>query len=278
MIRSSGADVPPGGAFAPRIAILPSWLVRTVPAGTLPLVTDALAALDAGREVTDADLTGADPEQVRDRFARGHGEPWVLRRCVLDELDLSGVDLTGATLDRVRATGVRLRGAVLDGATVEGGVLAGADLSDADLTDAALTGVDLSRARLVGARLTDTVFRECRMIGVDLTGMRSLAVTFTVDGCSLALARLADASLRGWRLERVDLSDADLSGADLRDAVLTDCALRGTDLTRARLAGADLRGADLGEITPDTPAVLRGAIVSTGQAADVCRALGLQVV
>lgn len=241
-------------------------------------VTDALDALDAGPEVADADLTGADPERVRDRLARGHGTPWVLRRCVLDELDLSGVDLTGATLDRVRATGVRLRGAVLDGVRVDGGSLAGAQMLDADLTDAVLTGVDLSRAQLVGAHLTDTVFRDCRMVGVDLSGLRDLAVSFTVDGCSLALARLADSHLRGWRLDRVDLSDADLSGADLRDVVLTDSKLRGTDLTHARLTGADLRGADLGEITPETPAVLRGAIVSTEQAADVCRALGLQVV
>jgi uncharacterized protein YjbI with pentapeptide repeats len=241
-------------------------------------VTDPLDALDAGPEVADADLTGADPERVRDRLERGHGTPWVLRRCVLDELDLSGVDLTGATLDRVRATGVRLRGAVLDGVRVDGGSLAAAQMLDADLTDAVLTGVDLSRAQLVGAHLTDTTFRDCRMVGVDLSGLRDLAVSFTVDGCSLALARLSDSHLRGWRLDRVDLSDADLSGADLRDVVLTDSKLRGTDLTHARLTGADLRGADLGEITPETPAVLRGAIVSTEQAADVCRALGLQVV
>ncbi|WP_285648396.1 pentapeptide repeat-containing protein [Actinomycetospora sp. NBRC 106375] len=237
---------------------------------------DALAALRDGTEVSDVDLADADAEEVRD--ALGRGGPWTLRRCVLDELDLSGLDLSAAVLERCDLAGARLRSAVLDGVRVEGGSLAGADLSDADLTDADLTGVDLSRARLVGARLTDTTFRDCRMIGADLTGMRSLAVTFTVDGSSLALARLADAALRGWRLERVDLSDADLSGADLRDAVFTDCALRGTDLTHARLAGADLRGADLGEITPETPAVLRGAIVSTGQAADVCRALGLQVI
>ncbi|HWN26432.1 MAG TPA: pentapeptide repeat-containing protein, partial [Actinomycetospora sp.] len=99
-------------------------------------MTDPLAALDAGPEVCDADLTTADPERVRERLDRGHGAPWVLRRCVLDDLDLSGADLTGATLDRVQAAGVRLRGAVLDGAHVDGGSLAGADLLDADLTDA----------------------------------------------------------------------------------------------------------------------------------------------
>ena len=81
-------------------------------------MTDPLPALDAGPELVDVDLTGADAEQVVAVLDRRPHGPWVLRRCVLDELDLSGVDLTGATLDHLRATGVRLRGAVLDGARV----------------------------------------------------------------------------------------------------------------------------------------------------------------
>ncbi len=249
------------------------------PASTLPSVTeDARAALEHGPEVVDADLSELDPAWLRDRLARGHSAPWVLRRCALGELDARGVDLSGITLDRCHAEGARLHGAVLDGARVTGGSLAAADLTDADLTDAVLTGVDLSRARLPGATLTDTVFAGCRMIGVDLSGLRSLVVTFSVDGSSLALADLSDAHLRGWRPTGVDLSDADLSGADLRDAVFDDCLLRGTDLTHARLAGADLRGADLGEITPDTPTLLRGAVISLAQAGDLCRALGMTVV
>lgn len=108
--------------------------------------------------------------------------------------------------------------------------------------------------------------------------MRDLVVSFTVDGCSLALANLSDAHLRHWRLTGVDLSDADLRGADLRDAVLTDCKLRGTELADARLDRADLRGADLGEVTADTPRTLRGAVVSAEQAAEICRAQGLIVV
>ena len=241
-------------------------------------VTDPLAVLDAGPEVADVDLTGADPALVRERLERGHGSPWVLRRCVLEELDLSGVDLTGATLNRVpRRPGPDARRGARRG---EGRRRVAGGRADHRRGPhrRLVTGVDLSRARLVGTRLTDTMFRDCRMVGVDLTGLRALAVRFTVDGCSLALARLSDSPVRGWRLTRVDLSDADLSGADLRDVVLTDTKLRGTDLTRARLDGADLRGADLGELTADSPAVLRGAIVSTEQAADVCRALGVQVI
>jgi uncharacterized protein YjbI with pentapeptide repeats len=83
--------------------------------------------------VSDVELTTVDPERVRERLGRGHGAPWVRRRCVLDELDLSGVDLTAATLDRVQAAAVRLPGAVLGGPHVEGGSLAGADLRGADL-------------------------------------------------------------------------------------------------------------------------------------------------
>ncbi|MEJ2887134.1 hypothetical protein [Actinomycetospora aeridis] len=55
------------------------------------MTTDALEALEAlsrGPEVTDVDFTRADPEAVRD--ALSNGGRWVLRRCRLGELDLSG--------------------------------------------------------------------------------------------------------------------------------------------------------------------------------------------
>jgi uncharacterized protein YjbI with pentapeptide repeats len=78
--------------------------------------TDALAH---GPEVTDADLTAADPEAVREALT--DGGQWVLRRCDLTEVDLSGVDLGTATLERCTLTRARLRGAILDGAIIEGG-------------------------------------------------------------------------------------------------------------------------------------------------------------
>lgn len=242
----------------------------------MPRDTDTPAALAAGAVVEDADLTTTDPASLREALKRGHGTPWTFRRCTMDEVDLAGLDLTGAVLDRCRADGAVLRDAVLDGLRMDGGSLVGADLSGADLTDATFDGADLSRVRLVAAMLTDTTFRDCRMLGVDLSGLRSLAVTFSVDGCTLALANLSDAHLRAWQVHEADFSDADLRGADLREAVLDGCKLRGTDLTHARLDGADLSTADLGELTADTPAALRGAVISTDQAADICRALGLR--
>jgi uncharacterized protein YjbI with pentapeptide repeats len=83
--------------------------------------------------------------------------------------------------------------------------------------------------------------------------------------------------MRGLRIADCDLSEADLSGADLRDVRFERCRLRGTVLRSTRLDGADLRGCDLGEVTPDTPRELRGAIVSPTQAGAICAALGLTV-
>ena len=109
------------------------------------------------------------------------------------------------------------------------------------------------------------------------SGLRGLAVSYTLDGSTLGLANLQDVLWRGVTLRGVDLSEADLRGADLRGATLLDCVLRDVDLAHTKLTGADLRGADLGGLAEDAPRTLRGAIVSEAQAADVCRALGLVV-
>jgi len=121
------------------------------------------------------------------------------------------------------------------------------------------------------------VFTGCKLVGADLTGLRGLAVTFTVTDCTLQLANLGDANLRGLRLTGTDLSEADLWGTDLRDAVFDNCRLRDTDLSHTKLHGADLRGADLGEITLDATTHLVGAVISPRQAAEICGALGITV-
>lgn len=236
---------------------------------------DALrAALARGSPVEDADLTGLD---LRGAVATAGG-PVVLRRCRLDAPDLHGLDLTRAVLEQCTVTEANLSGAVLDAVHLVGGVLTDARCTDADLTDAVFDTVDLSRIQLAGALLTDTRFDACRMIGADLGHVRGLAVTFTVDGSNLQLANLQDAPWRGVRLRGVDLSEADLRGADLSDAVLVGCRMRDVDLSHTRVRGTDLRGADLGALGPDSPRQLHGAVISTAQAADVCRALELVVV
>ncbi len=233
---------------------------------------EVAALLAAGEPVEDADLTGLDLRTLLE----GVRDP-VLRRCSAEEPDLHGADLAGLTLDACRFPGAVLNAATLDSAVIRGGSLAGALIIDADLTDAVFESADLSRIRLTGSLLTETRFTDCRMIGADLSGLRGLAVSYRLDGSNLGLANLQDVIWRAVTLRGLDLSEADLRGADLRDATLVDCTLRDVDLAHTRLGGADLRGADLGELTPDAPRTLRGAVVSESQAADVCRALGLVV-
>jgi Pentapeptide repeats (8 copies) len=96
-------------------------------------------------------------------------------------IDLSGVDLQKAFLGGVKLSTATLREARLSGTNLREGDLSGADLRDADLTGATLIGADLSDADLTGAKLAN--------------------------------AQLTGARLIGTKLERADLRDADLRGA-----------------------------------------------------------------
>jgi uncharacterized protein YjbI with pentapeptide repeats len=204
--------------------------------------------------------------------------PPTFRRCVFAVADLTGLDLSGAVFEQCTLDGANLRDCRLDEARVSRGSFVRASFTSADLTDAVFDGVDLSHARFNGALLADARFSECKMIGADLTSLRGLAVTFTIEDCNLQLADFSGAHLRGLHVTGSDLTETDLRGADLRDAVFENCRLREADLSETRLEGADLRGADLGEITADTPRQLRGAVISARQAAQICHALGLTVV
>ncbi|MFF7410527.1 pentapeptide repeat-containing protein [Streptomyces lydicus] len=84
-------------------------------------------------------------------------------------------------------------------------------------------------------------------------------------------------SLRGTHLVGIRFTEADLGGVDFRDCTLEDCRLAEANLRAADFTGADLRGADLGELTIAIAAQFRGAVISPDQAAQICTALGLNV-
>ncbi|MET9290736.1 pentapeptide repeat-containing protein [Streptomyces sp. NPDC003077] len=234
---------------------------------------DALDALATQDALTGLDFTGVD---LRTALAR-RGSRLVLRDCVISRADLRDADLTGATFENCTAVGADLSRAVLAEARFVGGSFATADFREADLGDAAFTDTDLANACLSRAMLDDVTFTGCRMTGADLSALQGLAVTLTFSGCSMQLVDLHGTALRGIRVSRCDLTEANLARTDLRDAVFEDCRLREVHFQDTRLSGADLRGADLGEITERVIPLLRGAIISPEQAADVCSALGLQV-
>jgi uncharacterized protein YjbI with pentapeptide repeats len=108
----------------------------------------------------------------------------------------------------------------------------------------ALTGVDLSGQTLPDVRLRDADLRGSRL-------RRTVLVDADLGGAVLSGvqmqgALLSGANLRSSRLVGTWLERADLAAACLRDVVLLRAHLDGANLSEADVRGADLRGAQLG--------------------------------
>ena len=128
----------------------------------------------------------ATPAAARCTDAAAPGVEW--RRCLLDQRDLRGVDLTGARLRDTSLSRAQLQDARMARVDAVDARFVSADLSRADLQDAVLRNVDLTRATLRGARLMRADLRQARLFRSDL--------------------------------READLTGAELSGADLSGAML----------------------------------------------------------
>ena len=116
----------------------------------------------------------------------------VWRRCLLDNVDLSDRDLTGATLRDSSFARGRFVGAKLTGVDASDARFSFADMSNADLTGATLRNVDLTRAVLAGAVLTGADLRRATLFRADLRGA-------DLTGAELPGTNLSGAQLGGAR-------------------------------------------------------------------------------
>ena len=110
------------------------------------------------------------------------------RRCLHDQRDLRGVDLTEAHLRDASFSRAQLNGARMARADAVDARFVSADLAGADFTLAILREADLTRATLRGATLVRADLRRARLFRADL--------------------------------READLTDANLAGADLSGALL----------------------------------------------------------
>jgi uncharacterized protein YjbI with pentapeptide repeats len=118
------------------------------------------------------------------------GVEW--RRCLLDGIDLSGRDLTGATMRDTSFARASMVGTKLTGVDASDARFSFADLSNADLTGATLRNVDLTRAVLAGATLKGVDLRRATLFRTDLRGA-------DLTGAELAGTNLSGAQLGGAR-------------------------------------------------------------------------------
>ena len=119
----------------------------------------------------------------------------VWRRCLLEESELAGADLSRAVL----------RDASFQRATLTGAKLIETDAIEARFVSADLTGADLSRATLRNADFTRANLQHAILVGADLRR----ATLFRAD--------LTDANLTGANLSGANLSGAMLGGARWTD-------------------------------------------------------------
>jgi len=202
-------------------------------------------------------------------------QPVLLRRCELDEANLSGLTMRSWVFDTCSFKRTKLIGAKLEESRWTGCRGAFADFSGASLTEVTIDASDFNNAGFRGATLTGAAFRRCKLTGANLRETKSLNATF--EETLLGSAQMPGFSFRKARLKKLDFELADLTKCDFRDAVFEDCILRDASLVDCRFEGADLRGADLGGIRLLNAKQFKGATISRAQAGQLLEELGLKV-
>lgn len=191
------------------------------------------------------------------RFHRGLPDG---RRAILQDRDLSGLQLCGLNFSQADISGSRLARVNASDANFTGVTAAGCDFSDADLSRADFTRATLCGSRLRGAVLHDAVFLQADLRPGYLA-KRAMGGVFErreIGGASApSTTDLTGAHMVGANLRRAQLGGIEASGTDFMDAVMTRANLRGAKLSSARFDGsilegvvlddADLRDADFGD-------------------------------
>ena len=100
------------------------------------------------------------------------GADLVLETCILDEADLSNLDLNGLKFERCSFKGTDFTGAQLDDTRFTGCRGAMANFTAARLDGSTWRSSDLNNARFTGASLSEAVFTGCKLTGADFSRSR----------------------------------------------------------------------------------------------------------
>ena len=167
---------------------------------------------------------------------------------ILEDVDLSRLELKGmifsnANLARANLFGANLEEANLLSANLLSANLSGANLFSADLEDANLIHADLEDANLFGADLSDSNLKGANLSNADLSDAN--IVDANLSGANLAEANLSGAELESAKLPRANLSNTNLAGVNLEYSNLESANLEGANLDGANLGEANLKNASL---------------------------------
>ncbi len=192
--------------------------------GAIVVADDFVKSVRAGRDFTDADLSGfelagAQLDAAPFRKANLHSANLTktsLHGAMLSEANLCWAKLDGANLNRADLSLAHLigagltaadlshaqcRGAGFNGAKLRNSNLAGADLSDADFRQADLTGANLTGAVLDGARWNAAILEDIRGISpAQAAELKSQAARWKHDWANFFDKVVPPLSIAGWLL------------------------------------------------------------------------------
>lgn len=196
--------------------------------------------------------------------------------CDLEDVDLSGLDLTNFSFERCTLIKTDLSHIHAAATTWTGCRARQAVVKGADLTDAVFKGGDWNNSDWERATIAGAAFMGVKLTGSSFVSVKSLGARF--EDCPMRSANLRGLSFKKARLGQCDMTTADLSDTDFREAVFgSGSSLAGAAITSARFAGADLREADLSGHGPASLDILKGARISATQAVQIVRNSGMIV-
>jgi uncharacterized protein YjbI with pentapeptide repeats len=176
--------------------------------------------------------------------------------------DLVGAVFSHAQLSRVDFTDAVLVDAIFSGTgtTIANAIFTGANLEWADFSGASLTSVlvapgaaraNLDGSNWIASRLQSVYVADATLAEANFEKAQLDQVTFS-DGVDLASARFADSRLANVAFTDAQLTNVDFTGATLRCVRFPGSRVE-ADFRSATFDGVDLRSADLtrSQISPD---------------------------
>ncbi len=159
---------------------------------------------------------------------------------------IGGINFSYAILEDVDLSGADLSGAGLRGNCFSNAILVGSNLSGLDLSFGNLSNADLCGANLSGAGFFVTQMIDADLSGADLSGIKAHDINLSgavlddavLSGAELIHVDLSESHLKNANLSNADLSSSDFYNAYMSDADLSDAILTDADFSRAYLATA----------------------------------------
>jgi len=168
----------------------------------------------------------------------------------LNQMDLSGLNLSDADFTSTNLSSVNLSSANLTNANFSGATLTSVNLTDTSAANSIFRSATLRSVNLSNADISNAIFSEIDSRGLTINtalpaGWVSVNGTLIGAGAHAVNSNLLGANLEGVDLTGIDLTNSNLTGVNFRGANLTDAVLVNSNLTNADITGANLTLADV---------------------------------